>query len=185
MNHANLPFHLYVRVPNWVITDGKVKGFTRGIWWGVYSRLGQHVMTNILLETGANWTGVAVKDVCLDEGEDVEELGLVSDLPLFPWTAMGNDIYAFHAEYLEGLMVTDVRKNSLLGRHTGIVLDWSDGFSRYPAEHKPLNLIASKEHNGFGLLPNNFCQFQDKHFVVKGEKTVLKDYRRGDQVFWE
>ena len=183
MNHANLPFLLYVRVPNWVITDGKVKdGFTKGIWWGVYARLGQHVMTNILLETGANWTGVAVKDVCLD---DDCPFPVVSDAPLFPWAAMGNDIYAFHANYLEGMMVTDVRKNLVLGRHTGIVLDFSDGFSRYQAEHKPLNLIACDRHNGFALLPNNSCQFQDKHFVVKGEHTVLKNYRRQSEVYWE
>ena len=183
MNHANLPFHLYVRVPNWVITNGKVKdGFTRGIWWGVYARLGQHVMTNILLETGANWTGVAVKDVCLDEDCDSP---VDSDSPLFPWAAMGDDVYAFHANYLEGLMVTDVRKNLVLGRHTGIVIDWSDGFSMYPAEHKPLNLIACNRHNGFALLPNNFCQFEDKHFVVKGEHTVLKNYRRQSEVYWE
>ncbi len=82
-------------------------------------------------------------------------------------------------------MVTDVRKNLVLGRHTGIVIDWSDGFSMYPAEHKPLNLIACDRHNGFALLPNNFCQFQDKHFVVKGEHTVLKNYRRQSEVYWE
>ena len=184
MNHANLPFHLYVRVHNSFLTQGKVeKGYTRGIWWGVYSRLGQHVMTNILLETGANWTGLAIKDISLDE----DAIMPLSIAPLHPWAAMGNDIYAFHAEYLEGLSVTDVRKNLWLGRHTGIVLDWSDGFSRYPAEHKPLNLIVSKEHNGFALLPNNFCKFTDKHFVVGGEHSasMMKQYRRGDQVYWE
>lgn len=139
-------------------------------------------MTNILLETGANWTGVAVKDLCLDEDR---EFPVDPDSPLFPWAAMGNDIYAFHADYLEGLSVTDVRKNKWLGRHTGIVLDWSDGFSRYPAEHKPLNLIACNLHNGFALLPNNFCKFKDKHFVVGDEHSELKNYKRGEEVYWE
>lgn len=152
-------------------------------------------MTNILLETGANWTGVPIQEICLDLNREVtpvptDEQAKVlvenwSKAPLFPWASMGNDIYAFHADYLEGLRVTDVRNSLVLGRHTGIILDWSDGFSRYPAEHKPLNLIVSNWHGYFALLPNNFCQFEDKHFVVKGEKSVLKEYRRGDQVYWE
>jgi len=63
------------------------------------------------------------------------------------------------------------------------MIDWKDGFSRYPQEHKPLILIELK--NGqFGLYPNNFVTYQDKHFVENQSKENLKFYKRGDKIYW-
>ena len=69
------------------------------------------------------------------------------------------------------------------GRHTGIMLDWADGFSRYPAEHKPLNMIEL-EGGQFALLPNNYCVFSDRHFIRTDKGKDLHRYRRNDVTLW-
>jgi hypothetical protein len=85
---------------------------------------------------------------------------------------------------LEGLIVNAFRADSS-GFHTGIVIDWADGYSRYPAEHKPLNLIIA-DQGWFLLLPNNHFTVKDKHFVdTKKYADQMKFYKRGDLVYWE
>ena len=189
MKHGNMPYHLYVLVPNALLTNGVNTGYTRGIWWGVYCRLGQHLMSHVLLESGANWTGIHVKDLIADDGKSksLENINFYNNLeqPLFPWAAMGDDVEVFPANYLEGLDVKDARNGKPLGRHTGLMFDWRDGFSRYPQEHKPLNLIALTDSPQFAMLPNNFCLFQDKHFITKTQDPNIKNYRRGADVKWE
>jgi hypothetical protein len=106
-----------------------------------------------------------------------------SHLELMPWSAMGERIEAFHAEYLEGLQVGIRRPFDDGGRHTGIIIDWADGFSRYPQEHKPLNLIEV-DGNQFALLPNNFIEFEDRHLVREDLRDDLRRYRRNDNVYW-
>lgn len=102
---------------------------------------------------------------------------------LMPWAAMGEHIEAISLKYLEGLHCTTRRPFSSPGRHTGILIDWSDGYSRYPQEHKPLNLV-SLESGQFALLPNNFVVFKDDHFVDDFAKENLKYYLRGEAVYW-
>ena len=70
------------------------------------------------------------------------------------------------------------------GRHTGIMIDWNDGFSKYPQEHKPLSLI-NLSNGQFALLPNNYFLLHDDHFVDPAAKENLKHYKRGDTVYWE
>lgn len=100
-----------------------------------------------------------------------------------PWAAMGNHIEAVQLNYLEGLACTTRLPFIESGRHTGIMIDWSDGYSRYPQEHKPLNLITL-DSGQFALLPNNFVVFKDEHFVDDSTKENLKFYRRGETVYW-
>ena len=86
---------------------------------------------------------------------------------LQPWGAMGDHVEAVHLEYLEGMMATGSGKGpGFCGTHTGIVIDWSDGFSRYPQEHKPLNLIERSDGK-YLLYPNNYVRLLDKHFTRK------------------
>lgn len=89
---------------------------------------------------------------------------------------------AFTLPYLEGLQVVgrDIGK----GRHTGILIDWNDGFSRYPQEHKPLSLIETMTGQ-YALLPNNYYTIEDKHFTTAGATLNRKHYRRGERVYWE
>jgi len=101
-----------------------------------------------------------------------------------PWTAMGDDIETFYAKYLEGLVCEVHAPFKGRGRHTGIMIDWSDGYSRYPQEHKPLNLI-SLESGQFALLPNNYATYSDGHFSKVSARENLKHYRRGEEVYWE
>jgi hypothetical protein len=91
---------------------------------------------------------------------------------------MGEEIEAVYMPFLEGL------ETNANGRHTGIIIDWNDGYSRYPAEHKPLSLIAL-ESGQFTLLPNNYVTYKEKHFVDDAAKENMKHYRRGEEVYWE
>jgi hypothetical protein len=63
-------------------------------------------------------------------------------------------------------------------------VDWKDGYSRYPAEHKPLSLIQL-DSGQFVLFPNNYVVYKEKHFVSHKAKENMKHYRRGEEVFWE
>jgi len=96
-----------------------------------------------------------------------------------PWCGMGEEIEAVYMPFLEGLEVATIP-----GRHTGIIIDWKDGYSRYPAEHKPLSLIQL-ETGQFALSPNNYLTYKEKHFVNEKAKENMKHYRRGEEVYWE
>jgi hypothetical protein len=153
-------------------------GTTRGIWHAVYARPGQLLLAHVLLESGAHWCGLPLQYLSTEP-----KIPVTPVIDAEPWGAMGEHIEAVHIHYLEGLPVrSSGRAAAFSGRHTGIVIDWADGFSRYPAEHKPLNLIADAT-GGFRLLPNNYCLFTDRHFTRPSTDTRL--YRRGDTVYWE
>ena len=185
--HANLPFHLYVHVDNRALGPQVPPGSTAAIWHAVYARPGQVVMAHVLLETGAEWCGVPLQQIVADRNaltrwhDGHPPLG--QDLQ--PWGAMGDCIETVHMQYLEGLLVMGSGAGpGFTGRHTGIVIDWADGFSRYPQEHKPLNLIERSDGH-YLLFPNNYCRFMDKHWTHSRREDDLKKYRRGDQVHWE
>jgi hypothetical protein len=132
----------------------------------------------VILQSGAHWSGLplaalSTTDV-FDSGENIN---------IQPWGGMGNNIETFMATYLEGLSV-NVFHAGKEGRHTGIILDWEDGYSRYPAEHKPLSLIAL-DCGYFALVPNNHFTLKDKHFVNDKNSNNLKFYKRGETVYWE
>jgi hypothetical protein len=95
---------------------------------------------------------------------------------------MGEEMTAFTLPYLEGLPV--VGREIGQGRHTGILIDWSDGFSRYPQEHKPLSLIETKSGQ-YALLPNNYYTIEDKHFTDVEAAKNRAHYRRGEKTYWE
>lgn len=178
MSHASLPFHFYVKVRNEFLGPGMPDGTTEGIWHGVYSRPNQILMCHVMLESGAHWTGLPIHAI-----SSSEDFSFVEG-QLMPWAAMGDTLEIFHSPYLEGLECEVFRPIKCGGRHTGIMVDWRDGYSRYPAEHKPLNLIELK--NGqFSLSPNNFVVHNDKHFINESAREDLKNYRRGETVYWE
>lgn len=176
--HANLPFHIYVNVDNLFLGPDMPSGTTQGIWHGVHCRVYQTLMAHVLLESGAHWSGLPIhamsttQDFTWDRGQ------------LMPWTAMGECIETFYAKYLEGLNCQVFKPFQSKGRHTGIIVDWEDGYSRYPAEHKPLNVIQL-ENGQFAFLPNNFVVYNDKHFTNDASKENLKYYRRGETTYWE
>lgn len=176
--HANLPFHIYVNVNNEFLGPNMPKGTTAAIWHAVYCREYQTLMAHVLLESGAHWSGLPLN--AISTSEDFSW----SRQQLMPWAAMGDCIEMFHAKYLEGLECSVHRPIETSGRHTGIIIDWSDGFSRYPAEHKPLNLLQLSSGQ-FAALPNNFVTYSDKHFTSDAAKENLKHYKRGDVVYWE
>lgn len=178
MRHCCLPHHLYVNVSNRFLGPSMPQGVTPGIWWGVHCRPGQAVMCHVLLASGAHWSGLPIHAVSRTESFDLGHRALQ------PWGAMGDRIEAFGAEYLDGLAVEVLRPFAGAGRHTGIVIDWVDGFSRYPQEHKPLNLIEL-ESGQYALLPNNFVLFADSHFTNPNLRDQLAHYRRGESLFWE
>ena len=176
--HANLPFHLYVNVNNKFLGPNMPEGVTRAIWHAIYCRENQILMAHVLLESGAHWSGLPLHAISTKEDFSFQGRDLM------PWYAMGQDIESVHFKYLEGLLCDTIEPFKTEGRHTGIVIDWADGYSRYPAEHKPLSLIEL-QNGQFSLLPNNFFILKDKHFVDDEAKQNLKHYLRGNVVYWE
>jgi len=180
MKHTNLPFHIYVWVNNKYLGPKMPEGYTYALWHGIHSREGQIPMAHVLLESGAHWSGLPLHAMSNFHGPDTWKEKPHNDL--IPWTAMGPNIEAWHAKYLEGLEV-ELFRYGWKGRHTGIIIDWTDGFDRYPQEHKPLNLV-SLEDGQFALQPNNYCRFRDDHFIDETKFEQTKFYRRGEEVWW-
>ena len=173
--HTNLPFHLYVYVDNKFL--GTKDGLTEGIWHGVYAREGQVLLSHILLETGAHWTGVPLHGIHHKSNPTPRKAG-----QLQPWGNMGSNIDIAHLKHLEGLD-TQYFSQNINGVSTGIVIDWSDGFSRYPEQHKPLHLVAMEDGNYY-LLPNNFLRWYDPSFVNESKWSECKNYRRGSETWF-
>jgi hypothetical protein len=154
------------------------EGVTPGIWHGVYSREAQVLMCHVLLESGANWSGLPLHALSF-----THDFGFSSE-KLMPWGAMGTETVVWPSRYLHGLACEVHAPIAAPGRHTGLIIDWADGFSRYPQEHKPLNLVLL-EAGQFALLPNNYLTYKDAHFVDPDARANLKHYRRGETVYWE
>lgn len=177
MRHANLPFHLYVNVENDALGYRMPEGTTAGLWWGIHCRPGQALMCHVLLASGAQWAGIPFHRI------STKTKFTRGHVELMPWAAMGERLETFHAEYLEGVACHVFNPFDEGGRHTGIYVDWSDGFSRYPQEHKPLNVIEL-ESGQFALVPNNHVEFDDRHLVKQGLRDQLQLYRRSEDVYW-
>ena len=178
MRNANLPYHFYVNVKNSFLGANMPIGSTPAIWYAVYSRPGQLIYCHVILQSGAHWSGLPLSAISTTDVFDDN-----TDINIQPWGGMGNNLEAFAATYLEGLSV-NVFHTGKHGRHTGIILDWEDGYSRYPAEHKPLSLIAL-DCGYFALVPNNHFTLNDKHFTDEKHSKNLKFYKRGETVYWE
>jgi len=176
--HTNLPFHIYVNINNQFLGSEMPPGTTQAIWHGVHCREYQTLMAHVLLESGAHWSGLPIHAMSTSDNF------VWKREQLMPWAAMGDSIDTFYAKYLEGLECETLQPMKSKGRHTGIIIDWDDGFSRYPSEHKPLNVIQL-ENGQFAFLPNNFVIYADKHFTNETSKSNLKFYRRGEQIYWE
>lgn len=176
--HANLPFHIYVNVKNEFLGPEMPSGTTAGIWHGIYSRTYQTIMCHVFLESGAHWSGVPIHALSTTYDFSIPREYLM------PWAAMGDDLESWHAKYLEGLSCEIHAPFKAGGRHTGIIIDWTDGYSRYPEEHKPLNLIVL-ENGQLALLPNNYATYRDDHFTNEQSRVNMKYYKRSEKVYWE
>lgn len=176
--HTTLPHHLYINVDNKYLGPKMPHGVTKGIWHGIYCREYQTMLCHVFLESGAHWSGLPIHAISTTTNFEYKYEELM------PWSGMGEKIEAIHMPFLEGLEASVFNPISEVGRHTGIVIDWADGYSRYPEEHKPLSLIQL-ESGQFALLPNNYVVYKEKHFVDDESKELLKFYRRGREVFWE
>lgn len=176
--HANLPFHFYVNVDNSFLGPNMPQGVTPGIWHSIYTREYQTLMCHILLESGAHWSGLPIQAISTKQDFSWNRSELM------PWASMGEEAETFYAKYLEGLVCNVHSPFISRGRHTGVIIDWSDGYSRYPSEHKPLNMIEL-ENGQFSLLPNNFLTFVDNHFTRDEAKINFRYYKRGENIYWE
>lgn len=175
--HCNLPYHFYINVDNVFLGEELFENKTsKAIWHGVYCRPDQALMLHVMLESGAHWTGLPIHSISTNLNFKYNHTELM------PWACMGENIEAVKFNYLEGLKCETINPINEEGRHTGILIDWNDGYSRYPQEHKPLNLIHLN-CGQFALLPNNFVIYYDKHFINEDRKD-LKRYLRGDKIYW-
>jgi hypothetical protein len=154
------------------------EGYTRGLLHGIYGREGQALLTHVLLDTGANWSGIPLHLLRTEDWVGPQ----VDQAILQPWGCMGRDLKISELEYLGGLSV-ELRFGPQKGRHTGIIIDWDDAFAKHPQEHKPLSLLIV-DGGHFALLPNNYFILTDKHFTT-GKREMTKNYYRGSQIYWE
>lgn len=176
--HAPLPFHFYVNVHNSFLGPNMPEGYTKGVWHGIYCREYQTLSCHVFLESGAHWSGLPLHSLSANDNFCRESEQLM------PWAGMGEEIESVYMPFLEGLEAKIIKPIEETGRHTGIIIDWKDGYSRYPAEHKPLNLIQT-DSGQFALLPNNYVIYKEKHFVDDSAKENLKHYKRGEEIYWE
>ena len=154
--HANLPFHLYVKVNNKHLGAEMPDGHTEAIWHGVFGRFNQVLSCHVLLESGAHWSGLPIQAISTKNNYSH------SSNILMPWATMGEEIDCIHFKYLEGIECETREVIKTPARHTGIIIDWKDGFSRYPQEHKPLNLIELEN----GQFSKTLILFQMKLKVI-------------------
>lgn len=175
MNHAPLPFPIYVNVKNRLLGLAD-NGTTRALWHGIHSHPGQVVMCHLMLETGAQWSGMPLHGI-----SDTETFCSADEA--CPWGAMGERLTVTLMPYLEGLEVACFHLDGVGGRHTGLVVDWVDGFAKVSAEHKPLNLIRLYD-GPYTLLENNKCRFFDSHFVKSDADPHKVGYRRNRETYW-
>jgi len=178
MKHASLGDIFYVDVDNNLLGPNMPPGVTPAILHGVYAREGQLLLTHLLLQSGAHWSGIPLIALTTSGA-----MGLPTHLQdqLQPWGAMGTELVVSRLDYLEGLTVNP-RFIDEMGRHSGIIIDWHGPFARHPQEHKPLSLIILSSGQ-FALLPNNYFTMSDPHFTKPSDLT--KHYRRGEEVYWE
>ena len=172
MNHVSLPIPIYVNVAN-AMLGMTTPGVTRGLWHGVHSRLSQVVLCHVMLETGAYWSGLPLH--ALSATAQFTDAATACR-----WGAMGERISATNMPFLAGQQTT---VGTAVGRHTGILLDWLDGWATVPAEHKPLNLIAL-DAGPYVLAANNECRFHDEHLTDATLWDQPKQYRRIRDTFW-
>ena len=173
MKHVALNEIFYVKVPNSLLGSALPAGYTEGILHGVYGRKGQTLLTHVLLESGAHWSGIPL--IALGISEDLRGQSWRQ-----PWGCMGDDISVSKLPYLEGLSAA--LSDGTKCRHTGLIIDWLGEFSKHPQEHKPLSLLIDSG-GGFLLLPNNYIKLSDNHFTKDSDLT--KFYKRGETVWWE
>lgn len=176
MSHFSLPYHIYVWCDNQFIN--KKEGTTPAVLHGIFSRSGQIVMTHLLLETGAHWTGVPLHGIYSIEKPERK----IKPHEAQPWGAMGKNIDCSHFQYLEGLRV-EVFRSGWAGRSTGLVVDWADGFNRHPEQHKPLHLLQM-DTGHYTLQPNNYLRWFDPSFIDPNRWQETKNYVRGEEVWW-
>jgi hypothetical protein len=177
MRHVTLPHHLYVWCDNKYL-GVEAAGTTAAVLHGLCARPGQAILTHLILETGAHWTGVPIQGIYSKE----EVPAPVHLRHIQAWGAMGEQINVCHFPYLEGLQVEVFRKE-WHGRSTGIIVDWDDGFTRHPDQHKCLHLLEM-ETGHYTLQPNNYLRWSDPSFVDENKWEHAKKYRRGDKVWW-
>jgi hypothetical protein len=180
MRHIDLERIFYIYVDNKELGPDMPEGMTKGILHGIYGREGQALLGHVLLESGAHWSGIPLANMWLTDTPTVK----YSLKDLQPWGCMGKELSVSKLPYLEGLRCNP-RFLDVEGRHTGIIIDFFDGFSIHPQEHKPLSLIAL-DNGQLAMLPNNYYILSDPHFtklIMPSSSTVF--YRRGETVYWE
>lgn len=178
MRHTPLPNHFYVWADKRYLTEGKEEGNTPAVLHSVYGRPGQVLLTHLLLESGAHWSGVPLFAIFHKPHARMPHLALGR---CQPWGNMGEDIEAIHMPYLEGLQIS--LRGDRGGRSTGTIIDWRDGFTRHPDMHKPLHLLTMDDGT-FALQPNNHIRWRDPSFVVEGRWEETTAYRRGSETWW-
>ena len=110
-----------------------------------------------------------------DAGEDL-------DLEtLCPWSALGGNASIIKHRYLKDYEVKcKIGDEFVAGRYL-FTIDYNEGlYAQDPEQHKTHNVIEL-DSGFYAALPNNFCLFEDSHFVKSAPKS--SHYARNEIYF--
>ena len=161
---ANLPQHQYCWVDKSIMSDGEVKGWEEGVWFGLLSTPHRAWGCSVMLKCGALYRGLPLHALCHDSvGFDVE--WGIGDAQR--WDCFGYNFSPIRYDYLRELDV-DVwvakRQNWFEGHYVFTAEPYEDSYSLEPSQTKSHNFIAL-ENGRYTCVPNNNVLWKESSFV--------------------
>jgi len=161
---ANLPQHQYCWVDKSIMSDGEVKGWEEGVWFGLLSTPHRAWGCSVMLKCGALYRGLPLHALCHDRvGFDVE--WGIGDAQR--WDCFGYNFSPIRYDYLRELDV-DVwvakRQNWFEGHYVFTAEPYEDSYSLEPSQTKSHNFIAL-ENGRYTCVPNNNVLWKESSFV--------------------
>jgi hypothetical protein len=171
-----LPTHRYVWVvPQFVRPEPTGEALIPAVWWGVSVTPNRTLGCHVLLEDGALLVDLPLHALRSDDSTPhADELEFVGAT----WDSYGWDAEAFQCDYLDEMPVSVLSERhgttDILGHLWFAVDHVRDGFSKTPAQHKHLWVVATGT-GGFVWVPQDQLLLHDKSFTeVNGVPKIKR-----------
>lgn len=175
-----LPTHKYVWVvPAFIRPEPTGEALIPAVWWGVSVQPNRTLGCHVLLEDGAMVVDLPLQALRHDADLPVppDEIDIVPAT----WDSYGWDAELFQCDYLDEMPVSVLSERhgmtDLLGYLWFAVDHVRDGFSKTPAQHKHLWVVATMT-GGFVWVPQDQLLLHEKSFTtVNGVPKVKRQDR--------
>ena len=174
-----LPTHRYVWVvPQFVRPEPTGEALIPAVWWGVSVQPNRTLGCHVLLEDGALVVDLPLHALRSDDAtphaDELEYVGAT-------WDSYGWDAEVFQCDYLDEMPVSVLSERhgmtDVLGYLWFAVDHVRDGFSKTPAQHKHLWVVATMT-GGFVWVPQDQLLLHEKSFTtVNGVPKVKRQDR--------